>query len=496
MILEKFLHSLVYAPKNPLIFNSSFFLFFFAALMFFYPLLVKKIKARTWYLMLASLFFYYKTSGIFVLLLVITAGINYLIGFGLENSPSERRRKLLIALSVVWNLGSLGYYKYSNFLIDSVNGLFGGNLPALDIFLPVGISFFTFQTMSYTLDIYYRKLKPIHSFADFLFFVSFFPQLVAGPILRASWFIPQINKHLSLNKEQVAKALLLIFTGLVKKGVIADYISINFVDRVFDNPALYSGLENLLALYGYSLQVYCDFSGYSDIAIGLATMMGFELQANFNSPYRATSLGDFWHRWHISLSTWLRDYLYFPLGGSRKGKVRTYVNLMVTMVLGGLWHGASWNFVLWGALNGVGLSIDRFVHNIFWPRSGNKNSPLRQTPLLLKVLGVIFTFNFITFTRIFFRSRTFADALAMIERIFTNLNPRLFFIWLQEYQVVAALIAAGYLLHWLPRKFKTGFEGFLQKSPVPVQALILAVVIWVVFQFRSADIQPFIYFQF
>jgi D-alanyl-lipoteichoic acid acyltransferase DltB (MBOAT superfamily) len=169
---------------------------------------------------------------------------------------------------------------------------------------------------------------------------------------------------------------------------------------------------------------------------------------------------------------------------------------MVTMVLGGLWHGASWNFVLWGALNGVGLSIDRFVHNIFWPRSGNKNSPLRQTPLLLKVLGVIFTFNFITFTRIFFRSRTFADALAMIERIFTNLNPRLFFIWLQEYQVVAALIAAGYLLHWLPRKFKTGFEGFLQKSPVPVQALILAVVIWVVFQFRSADIQPFIYFQF
>lgn len=277
MILEKFLHSLVYDPKNPLIFNSSFFLFFFAALMFFYPLLVKKIKARTWYLMLASLFFYYKTSGIFVLLLVITAGINYLIGFGLENSPSERRRKLLIALSVVWNLGSLGYYKYSNFLIDSVNGLFGGNLPALDIFLPVGISFFTFQTMSYTLDIYYRKLKPIHSFADFLFFVSFFPQLVAGPILRASWFIPQINKHLSLNKEQVAKALLLIFTGLVKKGVIADYISINFVDRVFDNPALYSGLENLLALYGYSLQVYCDFSGYSDIAIGLATMMGFEL---------------------------------------------------------------------------------------------------------------------------------------------------------------------------------------------------------------------------
>jgi len=332
LILERILQSLVYDPKNPLIFNSSFFLFFFAVVMLFYPFVVKKIKVRTWYLMLASLYFYYKTSGVFVLLLVITAGINYLIGFGLENSKSQGRRRLLIALSVIWNLGSLGYYKYSNFLIDTINGLFGGNLPALDIFLPVGISFFTFQTMSYTLDIFYRKLKPVNSFADFLFFVSFFPQLVAGPILRASWFIPQINKQLSLNKEQVAKALLLIFTGLVKKGVIADYISINFVDRVFDNPALYSGLENLLALYGYSLQVYCDFSGYSDIAIGLATMMGFELQPNFNSPYRASSLGDFWRRWHISLSTWLRDYLYIPLGGSRKGKVRTYVNLMITMV--------------------------------------------------------------------------------------------------------------------------------------------------------------------
>ncbi|MDD4223496.1 MAG: MBOAT family protein [Candidatus Cloacimonetes bacterium] len=494
MILDKILPSLLYDPQNPLIFTSTFFLFFFVALIFFYPLVVSRIKVRTWYLMIASLFFYYKTSGAFVLLLVITAGINYLIGFGIANSESKVRRRLLITLSVIWNLGSLGYYKYSNFLLDTINDVFGGNLPALDIFLPVGISFFTFQTMSYTLDIFYGKLKPIHSFADFLFFVSFFPQLVAGPIVRAAWFIPQINQRLSLDRERVAKALVLIFAGLIKKGVIADYISVNFVDRVFDNPALYSGLENLLALYGYSLQVYCDFSGYSDIAIGLAILLGFNLPQNFNSPYRATSLGDFWHRWHISLSTWLRDYLYFPLGGSRKGKARTYVNLMVTMVLGGLWHGASWNFVLWGALNGAGLSIERFFRNLFWPK--RNGAPLRKTALPLQILGVVFTFNFITFTRIFFRNRSFAGSLMMIERIFTDLNARLFFTWLKQYQMVAALIAAGYLLHWLPGKFKLGFEGLLQKSPVPVQAAFLALVIWVLYQFRAADIQPFIYFQF
>ncbi|MGI6574996.1 MAG: MBOAT family O-acyltransferase, partial [bacterium] len=261
-------------------------------------------------LLLFSLYFYYKTSGEFLLLLLLTAGINFVIGSWIAKANSKAAKKRLIWLSIAWNLGSLGWYKYTNFIIDTINQITGGSIPAMDIFLPVGISFFTFQTMSYTLDIYFGKLEPIRSFADFAFFVSFFPQLVAGPILRASQFIPQINARLSLDKDRIAQALVLIFAGLIKKGVIADYISLNFVDRVFDNPALFSGVENLLAVYGYGLQIYCDFSGYSDIAIGLATLMGFHLPANFNSPYRATSITDFWRRWHISLSSWLRDYLY------------------------------------------------------------------------------------------------------------------------------------------------------------------------------------------
>jgi D-alanyl-lipoteichoic acid acyltransferase DltB (MBOAT superfamily) len=495
MIWEKILSALSYDPQNPLIFNSGFFLFFFIVVMLFYPLLVGKIRVRTWYLMLFSLYFYYKTSGEFVLLLIITAGVNFLLGAAIHSAEKKGARKALMWLSVLWNLGSLGYFKYTNFVIDIVNQVFGGALPAMDIFLPVGISFFTFQTMSYTLDIYFGKLAPIRSFADFLFFVSFFPQLVAGPILRASWFIPQINKHLSLNRDQIARALVLILAGLIKKGVIADYISINFVDRVFDNPALFSGVENMLAVYAYGLQIYCDFSGYSDIAIGLATLMGFQLQANFNGPYRAYSITDFWHRWHISLSTWLRDYLYIPLGGNRKGKVRTYINLMLTMVLGGLWHGASWNFVFWGTIHGVALALDKFFSNVFGRKKAAEGKPSKLNPVL-RTLGVIITFNFVSFAWIFFRSRTFADAGTVLTRIFTEFNAPIFLKWLAQNQLVAALILIGFLSHWLPERTSEGFTRLLRNIPLPFQALMLAVVIWILFQFRSADIQPFIYFQF
>ena len=483
--LDWFLNLLAYNPKQPLLFNSTFFLFFFLVIMVFYPLIANRVKTRTWYLMLFSVYFYYKTSGIFVLLLLITSLVNFLLGGQIHRAKTKRGRDWLMILSVLWNLGSLGYFKYTNFIIDTINQIAGGNLPMMDIFLPVGISFFTFQTMSYTMDIYFRKLEPIRSFADFVFFVSFFPQLVAGPIVRATWFIPQIHKHIHLDKATMAKALTLIFAGLIKKGVIADYISINFVDRVFDSPALFSGLENLIAIYGYGLQIYCDFSGYSDIAIGLAYLMGFELAANFNAPYTATSITDFWHRWHISLSTWLRDYLYIPLGGNRKGKVRQYLNLFITMVLGGLWHGASWNFVFWGALHGLGLMFDKFWLSL-------KLSKTR----LMKVLGVIFTFNFVSFAWIFFRARSFADAGLMLTRVFTEFKAPLFSQWIAEYTPVAVLIAIGYLFHWMPRQAINSFERTMIRVPVYVQSVILAFVIWVLFQAKSADIQPFIYFQF
>ncbi len=496
MNLQMILSTLSYDPRQPLIFNSSFFLFYFILIMLFYPLLVGKVRVRTWYLLLISLYFYYKTSGEFVLLLLATAGVNFFLGARIFSSRSKGVKRLWMLLSLVWNLGSLGYFKYTNFIIQTLNQLSGGSLPFLDIFLPVGISFFTFQTMSYTLDIYFGKLKPIRSFADFSFFVSFFPQLVAGPIVRATWFIPQIRKHLELNKDAIAKALVLIFAGLIKKGVIADYISINFVDRVFDNPGLFSGVENLIAVYGYGLQIYCDFSGYSDIAIGLATLMGFELPVNFNVPYRAASITEFWHRWHISLSTWLRDYLYIPLGGNRKGTVRQYINLMLTMLLGGLWHGASWNFVFWGGLHGVALAWDKLRQTYLVPRIRMDSGLGKLLSPLGRLLGILITFNFVSFSWIFFRARTFENSWLILNRIFTQFRAPLFWQWVSGYQVVAILIAFGYLIHWLPDRADRGFALALRKAPLVVQSLLLAAVIWVLFQARSADIQPFIYFQF
>ncbi|MDD4310095.1 MAG: MBOAT family protein [Candidatus Cloacimonetes bacterium] len=469
----------------PLLFNSTFFLFFFIAILLLYPFIVNRVKVRTWYLMLVSMYFYYKTSGAFVALLITTSLINFALGSLIHRAESKNAKRAYLLLSLFWNLGSLGYYKYTNFFITTLNQLFGGQLPMYDIVLPVGISFFTFQTWSYTLDIYFGKLKPIKSFADFSFFVSFFPQLVAGPIVRASYFIPQINKQLSLDKDTVARALVLIFSGLLKKGVIADYLSVNFVDRVFDNPALFSGVENLLGVYAYAMQIYCDFSGYSDIAIGLAALMGFSLPVNFLSPYRATSVTDFWRRWHISLSTWLRDYLYVPLGGNRKGKARQYVNLMITMLLGGLWHGASWNFVVWGGMHGLALAFDKLVLGFRFMQTR-----------FMKVVGVIVTFHFICFCWIFFRSPDFANAWMMLSRIATVFNGRIFWQWLTEYRLVAILMAAGYLFHWMPDKFELGFQNVLRRTPVLVQSLLLAIVIWILFQARSADIQPFIYFQF
>jgi alginate O-acetyltransferase complex protein AlgI len=484
-ILEQILSSLNYDPGNPLLFNSVFFLFFFIVVTLLYPLVVHRSRIRVWYLLLVSLYFYFKTSGIFVLLLLATAVVNFALGAALYRASSKKSRRGWLLLSLLWNLGTLGYFKYTNFIIGTINQLFGGSLPMTDIFLPVGISFFTFQTWSYTLDIYFKKLKPIRSFKDFAFFVAFFPQLVAGPIVRASYFIPQIHKKLKLDEDTIARALVLIFAGLLKKGVIADYLSINFVDRVFENPALYSGVENLIGVYAYALQIYCDFSGYSDIAIGLAALMGFRLPINFDSPYKAYNITDFWRRWHISLSTWLRDYLYIPLGGNRKGKPRQYLNLLITMLLGGLWHGASWNFVFWGALHGIALIFDKAWLSL----------KLAHTKLM-RVIGIFVTFHFVCFAWIFFRSRSFGNAWLILKRITTSFDASLLVHWFNEYQVIAYLIFIGFLAHWQPDSWEKYYQSALRRMPWPVKSLVIAVVIWILYQTKSAELQPFIYFQF
>ena len=357
--LDRLRDVFTYDPQAPMIFSSGIFLWLFVAFILVYLLLQRRTTARLLFVTLFSYYFYYKSSGTYFFLLGLVTVCDFFIARLMAREAIPWLRKAWVVLSLFINLGLLCYFKYTNFLGETFASLTGGTFTTMDIFLPVGISFFTFQSLSYTIDVYRRQITPLTSLLDYAFYVSFFPQLVAGPIVRARDFIPQIRRPLFVSNEMFGRGIFLIVSGLFKKAVISDYISVNFVERIFDNPTLYSGVENLIGVYGYALQIYCDFSGYSDMAIGIALLLGFHFNINFDSPYKSASITEFWRRWHISLSSWLRDYLYISLGGNRKGTLRTVRNLAVVWVLTGLWHGASWNFVLWGLYYFVFLAIEK-----------------------------------------------------------------------------------------------------------------------------------------
>ena len=555
--------------EHPMIFTEYPFWLFFLFVLVGYGLLFKRLRLRSLFLFIVSIFFYFKTSGFFFTILIFSTLLDYYLGNVIYSSKSKIRAKLFLSISVVINLFLLVYFKYSYFFADSFNSLIGSNWQPVNhfalaanklsgssfrvdkILLPIGISFYTFQTMSYAIDIYRGKLKPVKHIIDFGFYVTFFPQLVAGPIVRASQFIPQIYKPYSLTRESFGIALFWIINGLLKKFLLADYIAVNFVDRVFDNPGMFSGLENLLALYGYSLQVYADFSGYTDIAIGIALMMGFTLPKNFNSPYKAVSCGDFWKRWHISLSSWLKDYLYIPMGGNRKSSLFssvalafiilfiflisgsisllfacisfvftvlifgelfpkfgswyiTNINIMLTMLLGGLWHGASWNFVLWGALNGLGVIFYKLWRNI---------SPWKdKTKWFNRLWAIFLTFNFISFTRIWFRSGSINSwedmdeghniisewftANEMLYQLLFDFRWSLFSDVFYGYYKVIFVIVLGFLIHFIPEKYKLWYRGKFAKASVYLQLIICFFVVFIIYQIASTSLQPFIYFQF
>lgn len=483
---ERFFSLFQYNINEPLIFNSGFFLFFFFFCILFYQFVINNNRAKVFYLLIFSLFFYYKSSGIYLYLLVISSIVDFIAGHIINNTESSAKKKLFLTVSVITNLGILGYFKYTNFFINTVNELGIASMDAMDIFLPVGISFFTFQSMSYTFDIYKGTLKPEKCFVDFLFFVSFFPQLVAGPIVRASDFLPQINNRPFVTNSDIGRAIFLIAGGLIKKAIIADYISINFVDRVFEMPLRYTGLENLMALYGYALQIYCDFSGYSDMAIGLALLLGFKLPINFDSPYQAASITEFWRRWHISLSSWLRDYLYIPLGGNRLGKTRTYINLILTMLLGGLWHGANWKFVVWGGIHGGVLALEKLLK---LPEFINRSK-------FTRFLGIVLTFHIANFAWIFFRADSFSTGMEMISQILFFFNAEIFTQFIDGYLAVIVFIIIGYILHFLPKSYEIFMEAKVGSMPLLGKAVLLTLVVWLVAQVKSAELQPFIYFQF
>ncbi len=508
--MEKFTEFLntvfLFNPQKPLIFTRFDFWAFLAVVLAVYIFIYKKKAIRNIFLFGASLFFYYKTSGTYFVLLIFSTIVDYFIGKKIFKSDNKTKRKLLVALSVTVNLFVLGYFKYSYLFIDTVNFIFNTDLEVLNVFakwsnefagshfdidkiiLPVGISFFTFQTISYSVDIYRGDVKPVKNILDFGFYVSFFPQLVAGPIVRASEFIPQLYKDFKLTKEEFGMAIFMIINGLLKKMWISDYIAVNFIDRVFSNPQMYGGFENLLALYGYSIQVYLDFSGYTDIAIGVALLMGFRLPQNFNSPYKAVHVGEFWKRWHMSLSSWLRDYLYIPLGGNRKGKFRTNINLMITMLLGGLWHGASWKFVIWGGLNGIGLVIYKFWRKIS-PFTNDKRKWVRFYSIFL-------TFNFITFTRIWFRADNTEKANALMYQIIHAFDFSKIGEIIIGYKNILLLMVFAYIVHWLPTKTKNWYKTTFINAPNWLKVAAAIFVVFLIYQTRTAEVQPFIYFQF
>lgn len=480
----------LYDPHSPMIFSSGIFLWLFAAFIVVYLLLQRRTTARLMFVTLFSYYFYYKSSGTYFFLLAVVTVSDFLLALLMEHTVTRWKRKLWVVVSLCVNLGLLCYFKYTNFLLECWASLTGGSFSMLDIFLPVGISFFTFQSLSYTIDVYRREIKPLTNLLDYAFYVSFFPQLVAGPIVRARDFIPQIRRPLFVSDEMFGRGIFLIMSGLFKKAVISDYISVNFVERIFDNPTLYSGVENLMGVYGYALQIYCDFSGYSDMAIGIALLLGFHFNINFDSPYKSASVTEFWRRWHISLSSWLRDYLYISLGGNRKGKVRQYVNLIITMFLGGLWHGASWNFVLWGVLHGVALAVHKFWMSLTGRKKGEQSHGIRR------FFGVVVTFHFVCFCWIFFRNADFAMSVDMLRQIFTVFRPQLLPQLLAGYWEVFALMGLGYMLHFLPDSWERACTKTVIRLPLLGKAVLMIALIYLVIQMKSSDIQPFIYFQF
>lgn len=624
MIFDFLKQVFVFNQESPLLFTQFYFWVFFAIVFAVFSLLHNKRVLRNTFLFFVSLFFYYKTSGLCLLILLFCTISDFFIAKRVHKTRSETKRKIWVGVSLSVNLLLLSFFKYSYFFIDLLNTIFNTHFTVFNIFsyvgnsiagtatfsvdriiLPVGISFYIFQTISYTMDVYRKRIEPVRSIFDYGFYVSFFPQLVAGPIVRASAFVPQIYKKFYLSRRQFGVAVFWILNGLAKKIILSDYIAVNFIDRIFENPTMYSGFENLMALFGYSLQVYADFSGYTDIAIGVAMLMGFYLPKNFNSPYKATNAGNFWKRWHISLSKWLQDYLYIPLGGSRRASFGTYfwiiviaaiavmlsksiwvfaivalialaiivtfifrpekrlgistkINLMNTMLLGGLWHGASLNFVIWGGLNGVGILTYKnwnkwqfkkrviitaalflivYIVSLYYPAPVlniakvwigiialgtivryvvlllEKNRPSLGTNFFTSergmgvVWGILQTFVFISFTRLFFRSGSNLDpaeankiawqtATDMIGQIGGKWNLNLIPSMIWEYRNVFILIILGLIIHWLPERFKRWYRVNFAMLPMWVMTIIVVAVVFIVYQFVTSDLQAFIYFQF
>jgi len=484
-MLDSFLHYLLYNPKEPMLFNSGIFLVIFTIFLSIYAFIYENRKIRTVYILLFSTYFYYKSSGIYLIILLLTILIDYYLALLIYNTKEARLKKIYLVLSICSSVGLLGYFKYTNFFLQNINLFLTQPLAEMNIFLPIGISFYTFQTLSYIIDVYRGKIIPHYSLLDYSFFMTFFPHLVAGPIVRAADFLPQVGSKLNIQSDRIYDGLVMILKGLIKKAILADYIA-QYNDIIFSNPGGYSGFENLIAMYGYTLQIYCDFSGYSDMAIGLARIMGFELAPNFDLPYRSTNISQFWRKWHMSLSFWLRDYIYIPMGGNRKGEIAQYLFLFLTMLIGGLWHGPSWKFVFWGGMHGIGL----IIHKLWQKYTGG------QKGLIAQWIGGVLTFHFVAFLWVYFRAPDFTTASTIIFRIFTTMDFAYILPFIETRPLFCILLLSGFIFHFIPLQFKLKTYDWFIHSPWVVKTAILLLIFQCIIQLQGEGVQPFIYFQF
>ncbi len=541
--LDAFWKQFLYDKDNPLLFNNGFFVFFFAIFIALYYSFRNNFKVRRYIFCFFSLYFFYKASGYFVGLVILSAIVDFVLSNAIFRQTNKVKKKALLICSIIFNLGLLFYFKYTNFFISVSNDLFHAGFNPLNILLPVGISFYTFENLSYTIDVYRGQFEPAKKFSDYLLFLSFFPKLVMGPIVRAHDFVPQINKPYVITDNDFAKGFYLIISGLFKKLVISDFITLNFVNYIFDDPSRYTGLENLFAVYGYAVVIYCDFSGYSDVAIGIAKWLGFTIPTNFLSPYQSKNITEFWRRWHISLSSWLKDYLYIPLGGNRKSSVGTWIfsllffagvflagqhlfgmewwqavllsagillifllpaiiarekkgvaanmNLLTTMLLGGFWHGASWNFIIWGSLHGISLAI----HKIWMLLTGRAFKNVKNS-WWYNALAILLTFHFVCFCWVFFKAADFDTALAMLHQIGYDFTLSVWPAFANNYWPVLVMMGLAYMLHAIPDDYADRVINRFRRIPLPAYIAVFFVFVVLYGYFKSAEPVMPIYLQF
>ena len=477
---------LTYQKDVPMLFSSGIFWLLFLLFIPIYACLKRRRWQMIAFVVAFSLYFYYKSSGFFFLLLVGTSLFDWSLSRIMTRLKSNAAKRLCVTLSIVASIGVLCYFKYANFFLFNWYQVVEGNFQPFDIILPVGISFYTFQSISYIVDVYKGRVQATKTWLEYLFFLSFFPALVAGPIVRADYFLPQVTQNTRATREDVYRGLWMIILGVIKKAIIADYIA-QYNDLIFANPTGYTGFESLMGVVGYTMQIYCDFSGYSDMAIGIALIMGFKLCPNFNFPYKSHNLTEFWRNWHISLSSWLRDYIYIPLGGNRKGTFRTYVNNFLTMLIGGLWHGADWKFVFWGAMHGVGLAI----HKAFRPL-------LDKIPnnWFVKAISWMITMTIVSLLWVFFRADSWQESLLIIQNIFVDFRPDYIPVFASVRYIWLIMMAIIVISHALPRRWYNVMSDWFVKSPWIIKLIIFVAVVQLVVQFMSEEVSPFIYFQF